>query len=288
MQVRPLVGFVGLGNMGTPLACNLLGAGFDVLGFDIQPSPAFENAGGRAAATVAQVAGARTIVQSLPHAQAFEATMQQLLPQCEPGHVIIDLSSYPLAVKQQWAQRAAQQGVTLLDCEVSGLPFQAAERRAVIFKSGNQEAIHQADAVFSAMAQQHFYLGEFGAATQLKLIANTMVCVNNLMAAEAINLGRLAGIDPELLVKVLGPSAAGSTTFTNKAPLMLTRGFNAGKGPFRHMFGYLGRAEELAAGLGASTPLLDATRAVYGEAEKQNRHDQDIAAILEVIEAGNR
>jgi len=278
------IGFVGLGNMGQPLSRNLLAAGFRVLGYDPKPSMAFQEAGGQMVASVAELGDASAIVLSLPSINALRGAVDALLPNCRPGQLVIDLSSYALADKRAQAERLAERGVTMLDCEVSGLPAMAQVRKAVIFKSGNEDAAMRAEAIFSAMAEDHFFLGEFGAATRLKLIANTMVCVHNLMAAEALNLGARVGLDPGMMAKVLGPSAAGSTTFRMKTPLMLSRQFDRGRGPFRHMFGYLARAKEMAESTGTSTPLLDVARAVYDQAEAEKRHDQDIAAILEVVE----
>lgn len=278
------IGFVGLGNMGQPLSRNLLAAGFQVWGFDLNRSTAFEAAGGRQVASVAALAGLPLIVLSLPTSKALAATIDALLPKAGPGQTIVDLSSYALADKQAQAARLAERGAVMLDCEVSGLPMQAEQRKAVIFQSGDEAAAQRAKPVFDAMAEQHFFVGPFGSATRLKLIANTMVCVHTLMAAEALNLAARAGLDPALVAKVLGPSAAGSTTFLNKAPLMLSRHFDQGKGPFRHMFGYLARADEMARNAGAATPLLHAARTLYAQAEVQQRHDQDIAAVIELIE----
>ncbi len=289
-QTRDAVGFVGLGNMGQPLSCNLLNAGFRTFGYGRHPNAAFAAAGGEMVGSVAALAALPVIVCSLPHSAALRETVDGLLAGDSPGavgQVVIDLSSHALVDKQEQAARLAARGITLLDCEVSGLPVQAAARKAVIFQSGDAQAIQRVGPVFAAMAEHCFNVGAFGAATHLKLIANTMVCVHNLMAAEALNLGARVGLDPELIVKVLGTSAASSTTFLNKAPVMLSRHFQQGKGPFRHMFGYLARAADMSAAHGASTPLLNATRAVYAHAEAQGMHDLDIAAVLELIEAAS-
>lgn len=279
------IGFVGLGNVGAPMAMNLLKAGFDVIGFDLRPNLPFESLGGRRAESLDEVAAsASTVVHSLPNEAAIEQSVDVLLRSPCSDRILIELSSYALESKLKQAARMAKAGATMLDCEVSGLPMQVAERKAVIFKSGNAEAIELVKPVFDGIADRHFNLGPLGAATKMKLIANTMVCVHNLMAAEALNLGRLAGLSPEQMIQVLGPSAAGSSTFVNKSPLMLRRQFEKGIGPFRHMFGYLGRTNELAGELNAATPLLQTALRFYGIAEDENRHDQDIAAMIEIVE----
>lgn len=280
------VGFVGLGNVGGPAALNLLKGGLQVVGFDLKPNTDFTASGGRMTEHLSKIAGCDVIVQSLPGATALAATIDGLLDHLRPGQVIIELSSYALQAKEEQAARVASVGAVMLDCELSGLSFQIANRSAVIFKAGDAAAVEACTPVFDAIADNHFYLGAFGAATKMKLIANVMVCVHDLMAAEALNLGRAVGLDPVQMIEVLKPSAAGSTTFANKAPLMLSREFENGRGPFSHMFGYLDRATELAEQVGASaaTPLLHRVRETFGIARQQQRHGQDIAAIIEVLE----
>lgn len=279
------IGFVGLGNVGLPAATNLLRAGFEVVGYDLKPSAAFADAGGRTAGSLEEVAGADTLVQSLPSPDALQSCTDALLPHVRSGQAVVDLSSYPLEAKQAAAERYAGRGAVMLDCEISGLPPMVAARTAVIFKAGPEDAVERLTPVFDGLVDKHFYLGPFGAATRMKLIANLMVCVHDLMAAEALTLGARAGLDRAQMIEVLRDSAAGSSTFAFKAPLMVSRDFDGGKGPFRHMFGYLARAEALAREVGAPTPLLDAARPLFARAEVEGRHDQDIAAIVEIVEA---
>jgi len=282
MDIRK-IGFAGLGNVGAPMSVNLLRAGYEVLGHDRKPCPPFREAGGTMV-DLPRLRAAPVLLFSLPTASAAREMVVGLLAGPRETRVVVDLSSYALQEKRAQAAHLAEHGIQMLDCEVSGLPAQVADRKAVIFKSGAAEAVESLTPVFDAIAQQHFHVGDFGAATRLKLIANTMVCVHNLMAAEALNLGARAGIDPALMARVIAPSAAGSTTFSNKVPLMLARDFAAGRGPFCHMFGYLARTQELAAETGTATPLLAAAQEVYAQAEREGMHDQDIAAVLQVLE----
>jgi L-threonate 2-dehydrogenase len=282
------IGFIGLGNVGLPAAINLLRAGFSVRGYDVQPNAHFEAAGGQSVAQCRDVASAPVIVQSLPSVSALASSVDALTIEPHVGQVVIELSSYPIEAKQAQADRLAEHGIEMLDCEISGLAHQIASRTGVIFKSGNAATVDSVTAVFDAIAERHYYLGPFGAASKMKLIANTMVCVHNLMAAEALALGKRIGLDPEQMLEVLGNSAAGSMTFRNKGPLMVSRDFLNGSGPFRHMFGYLSRTRDVANDANSATPLLDAVSKVFAIAEAEGRHDQDIAAIIEVVEALQR
>ena len=278
------VGFIGLGNVGLPAAINLLRAGFQVSGFDIRHNDAFVGAGGVFVEDVQRLAPLDVLVQSLPSVQALVQSVDALLPVARPGQIVIEMSSYPLTIKSEQARRLRARGVEMLDCEVSGLPAQVEKRQAVLFTAGDAAIVASVREVLLGITDRTFHVGAFGAATHMKLIANTMVCVHNLMAAEALNLGQRIGLDPQQMIEVLALSAAGSVTFTNKAPLMVQRNFAAGRGPFRHMFGYLQRTEALAAQAHADAPLLAAARRVYAIAEEQGRHDQDIAAVIEILE----
>ena len=173
----------------------------------------------------------------------------------------------------------------MLDCEISGLPFMVADRTATIFQSGDQATLVSVQEVFEAMTNKRVNLGEFGAATKMKLLANMMVAIHNSVAGEVLNLARKAGIDPDEAIGALSKSAAGSVTFSNKAPLMVSGEFESGAGPFRHMFSYLRRVSALAKDVGASTPLLDTVHRYYETAEAEGRADQDIAAIIDMLEA---
>ena len=281
-----VVGFIGLGNIGGPMSLNLLKSGFEVIGFDLVEKRDFVSAGGRQVRTVQQVGGqADVIIQSLPSVEALENTVDALLEVARSGQVIIEISSYPPEDKKCQALRLARRSVTMLDCEISGLPAMVANRSAVIFQSGDRMTVDSVSGVFAAMTDTRIYLGEFGSATRMKLLANMMVAIHNSVAAEALHLASRVGIDSRDAIRALGPSAAGSVTFSMKAPVMISREFDAGVGPFRHMFGYLERISNLAGEAGASTPLLNLVRDYYRKAEAEERGDQDIAAIIEMLEA---
>jgi 3-hydroxyisobutyrate dehydrogenase-like beta-hydroxyacid dehydrogenase len=281
---KPL-GSIGLGNIGEPMALNLIQSDYSVIGFDVVEKPAFVAAGGVQAKTAAEVIEKTDVlVQSLPTVQALETTVDGLIEFGRNGQIIIEISSYPLKNKKAQASRLAEHGITMLDCEISGLPFMVADRTATIFQSGDQATIESVQVVFEAMTNKRVNLGEFGAATKMKLLANMMVAIHNSVAGEVLNLARKAGIDPDEAIGALSKSAAGSVTFSNKAPVMLSGKFESGAGPFRHMFSYLRRVSALAKEVGASTPLLDTVHRYYEAAEVEGRADQDIAAIIEMLE----
>ena len=283
--MKKIIGSIGLGNIGEPMAINLIQSGYSVIGFDVIEKPKFVSAGGLQAKTIEELSKQTDlIVQSLPTVQALETTVDELIEFGRSGQIIIELSSYPLKNKKLQASRLAEHGITMLDCEISGLPFMVKDRSATIFQSGNQATIESTQVVFEAMTNKRINLGKFGAATKMKLLANMMVAIHNSVAGEVLNLAQKADIDLDEAIEALSKSAAGSVTFSNKAPIMITREFESGAGPFRHMFNYLRRVSGLAKDVGASTPLLDTIHQYYEKAEAEGRADQDIAAIIEMLE----
>jgi len=283
------VGIVGLGKIGGALAGNLLSTGFDVIGFSLSPKSGFVKAGGVFASSIQQVGKeAGVIVFSLPTAKEVKSTVDALLEECREGQIVIDITGYSLAEKREQAKRLEARGVTSLDCEMSGLPFMVENRTAVIFKSGKQDAVDKTEHVFDAMVSNHTYLGEFGSATKMKLLHNMMVAAHNQVAAEVINLARKSGLDSRAVVETLGSGPAGSPMFSIKAPIMISRDWEQGAGPFHSMARYLTRVLKLAEEVGASTPLLDATFKFYERAEQEGRGNQDIAATIELLEAAGR
>ena len=283
--MKKIIGSIGLGNIGEPMAINLIQSGYSVIGFDVIEKPKFVSAGGLQATTVEELSKQTDlIVQSLPTVQALETTVDELIEFGRSGQIIIELSSYPLKNKKLQASRLAEHGITMLDCEISGLPFMVKNRSATIFQSGDQATIESTQVVFEAMTNKRINLGKFGAATKMKLLANMMVAIHNSVAGEVLNLAQKADIDLDEAIEALSKSAAGSVTFSNKAPIMITREFESGAGPFRHMFNYLRRVSGLAKDVGASTPLLDTIHQYYEKAEAEGRADQDIAAIIEMLE----
>ena len=278
--MKKIIGSIGLGNIGEPMAINLIQSGYSVIGFDVIEKPKFVSAGGLQAKTIEELSKQTDlIVQSLPTVQALETTVDELIEFGRSGQIIIELSSYPLKNKKLQASRLAEHGITMLDCEISGLPFMVKDRSATIFQSGDQATIESTQVVFEAMTNKRINLGKFGAATKMKLLANMMVAIHNSVAGEVLNLAQKADIDLDEAIEALSKSAAGSV-----APIMITREFESGAGPFRHMFNYLRRVSGLAKDVGASTPLLDTIHQYYEKAEAEGRADQDIAAIIEMLE----
>lgn len=276
------IGFVGLGVMGSAMSGHLLAAGYDVLGYDVDQRRLQQHVdrGGSAAASVREVAErSDVVVTSLPSVAAFEAVV------AESGGdaIVVETSTLPLATKLA-ARRSL--GTRLLDCPLSGTGAQAATKDLVVLVSGDDaDAKRQVGPVLDAFARARYDIGEFGNGTKLKLVANLLVSIHNLAAAEALLLARQAGLDLELALRVLTDSAGDSRMLSVRGPAMLTGTYEPAAmrmGLFQKDLGIIG---EFVRDLGVPAPLFATSTEWYERALAQGRTDQDTACVFAVLES---
>ncbi len=195
------VGMIGLGIMGSAMSFNLGRAGFRVVGFDIVPHRRAElvRSGGIAARSPRDVARrANIIVTSLPSANALSEVAEDLAQSCSRGTIVIETSTLPIPVKEAARDVFARRGVILLDCPLSGTGAQARVKDLIIYASGDRTAYRKTIPVLQGFTRANYYVGAFGAGSKMKFVANLLVAIHNVAAAEAMVLGMKAGLDPAL------------------------------------------------------------------------------------------
>ena len=204
----------------------------------------------------------------------------------KPGAILIETSTHPLEAKCKAADRLTKQGATLLECEISGVPSMVAARKCVFFISGGtRAAFERCLPVFDAITTtEKRYLGAFGAATKMKLVNNLLTCIHIASAAEALALGIRAGLDPETMLALFGVGAGSSVMFTQRGPLMVAGKFDESEGPFNSLAKLPPEIQALAAKVGGATPMLDAAAKLFRRALDEGRGEQDVAAMIEVID----
>lgn len=286
------VGMVGIGQLGLPVAGNLIQAGFKVVGFRRTDREGFIQLGGQALQSPAEVAQqADIILLCLPSESASLQVLEApdgLLSALEPGQVVIEMGTYRKAFKLQQAARLTEAGVKVLEAEISGSPPMVQARKAAIYVGGDAQVLEQCRAVLEAISPAVFHLGEYGAAVSMKLIANYLLAIHTLAAAEAMNMGARAGFDPKLVAEVIQKGAGGSAMFGVRAPLMAQRAFSPAPGPFTTLEKYLELGRAMADELGCATPLFSAAEPYYKRALESDLRHEDIAALLKLIEADCR
>ncbi|HTR39283.1 MAG TPA: NAD(P)-dependent oxidoreductase [Bryobacteraceae bacterium] len=222
----PEVGVIGLGIMGGTFARHLAGAGLRTLGYDpiAAQMEAFQAGGGEGCASSRAVAAeADVVITSLPSVKALEEALcgkEGVVAAGRRGLLVVETSTLPLDAKEWARARLAEAGIAMLDAPISGTGPQAVAKDITILASGDRADYERALGVISHLARSVRYVGEFGAGSKVKYIANLLVAVHVLATAEAIVLGEKAGLDPAALVEILADSAATSRMLEVRGPSM--------------------------------------------------------------------
>jgi len=283
------VGQVGLGIMGGAFARHLLAAGFRVIGFDpsLKAADALHRLGGERVRSAAEVAARSTVlITSLPSPGAMEAAFfgkDGIAAGARPGTVIIEASTMTLELKEKIRRRLARNQVNLLDCPISGTGAQAAAKDIVVYASGDRRAFLRHRRVFDGFARGTYYCGEFGTGSKLKFVANLLVTIHNLSTAEAMVVGEKAGLDLDLLYRVIGDGAGTSRMFQVRGPLMAAGNYLP---PHMKSDIYQKDIDIIAAftrRLRCPTPLFSGSLPFYTAALRQGWGKHDTAAVHAVL-----
>ena len=277
---------IGLGIMGGAIARNLIAAGFSLSGYDVDAGKMEELSrdGVRSANSAAgAVGGAAIALTSLPSVEALDATVAEFVAHPQPGLIVVEISTFPIEAKEAARDRLGGAGMTLLDCPLSGTGAQAVTKDLAVYASGDEGAFGQCRAVFDGFARATHYLGAFGNGSRMKFVANLLVAVHNVAAAEAIVLGTKAGLDPARVLEVIGSGAGTSRIFELRGPMMAKGVYTPPTATMHVLEKDSFIIAEFARSLGVSTPTLDAAAPLYGEAEKAGYAQEDVAAVHAVL-----
>jgi L-threonate 2-dehydrogenase len=281
------VGVIGLGRMGLPIARNLIERGFGVIGYRRSGSPELADVGGIVTDSAAEVAaGADVLLSIVPDAEAVEEVIggpQGTLRALRAGTVHIEMSTIDVPRKKRLRDEVQARGGDLLDCPISGSPEMVAPRKATTFASGDADSVAAVAAVLDAISGPWVYTGEFGTGAQLKYIANLLLAVHTVAAAEAMELARRSGLDLDLVHKTLGTSIAGSAIWTQRGPLMAERRWSPAPGPVRTLKPILEQIEDHAARTGLDAPVFAAAKEVFDKALADGWGDLDIASVHDQV-----
>jgi putative dehydrogenase len=280
------VGIIGLGIMGGAIAHNLVERGWRVIGFDVDPTRNAELAQAKVtiAGSVTELSrSAPVIMTSLPTPAAVETVAKEIANSGQSPRVVIELSTLSLADKLRFETILQKAGHIALDCPLSGTGAQAKVRDLVVYASGNSEAIRNCMGLFADFAKQSADLGRYGNGSRMKFVANHLVAINNVAAAEAMLLAERAGLDPKMVVDLVGPGAGGSRMFQLRAPMMVERVYEPATMKVSIWKKDMAIIAEFADDVGCDTPLFTLTQPVYTEAMAMGLGDQDTASVFEVL-----
>jgi 3-hydroxyisobutyrate dehydrogenase-like beta-hydroxyacid dehydrogenase len=270
------VGFIGLGRLGTPFVKNLVDAGHEVVVCQRGRSDEAAANGATVVGGPADVAAAADVVMTcMPTAESLAEVCNQL------GDVtVIELSTFAIAEKE--AQRAKVGD--MLDCPVSGTPKSAADKEAVIFASGDKATYDRVAELLGALTPKQLYVGPFGAATNMKFVANFLAFTHVTVAAEAMAFAGAVGLDQGMVAKLISNSvAATSGQFNIRAPLMAEGRFESTLVTVDMMRKDLDLITEHARSVGASARLLEVVKDFYDQMAAAGDGDADPAKLSAVL-----
>jgi L-threonate 2-dehydrogenase len=201
----------------------------------------------------------RVAVTSLPSARALaEVTRGDdgLAARPAAGLIVLETSTLPIEVKEEARQFLAARGVSLLDCPLSGTGEQARRGDVIAYLSGDETAKATAAPVVAAMTRACHDVGPFGSGSKMKFIANLLVTVHTLAAAEALLLARRAGLDLAAVLEAVGDGAGTSRMFEIRGPLMAEENYPGSSMPTALFGKDIQIITDFAGQLGSPTPLL--------------------------------
>ncbi len=283
-------GVIGLGIMGGAMARNLVERGWDVIGFDTDPSR--RNALALAGVTIADGASAvasraSMMITSLPNADAANAVATEIAACGQPARIIVETSTFTIADKLRFKAILEPAGHIALDCPLSGTGAQAAVRDLVVYASGDKAAIARCADLFADFAKQSADLGDYGNGSRMKFVANHLVAIHNVASAEAMLLAERAGLDLNQVIEMVAPGAGGSRMFQMRAPMMANRSYEPATMRISTWKKDMAIIAEFAGELGCETPLFTLTQPVYTQAMAMGLGHQDTAAVFEVLKAND-
>lgn len=288
---RQTVGVIGLGIMGRSYARNLRAADWPVAGFDID---------GRAMDDLAEMGGipadnpaalaplCDVILMALPSEAAVNEALRGengLLSADLSGKILCEMGTFSVDFKHDIAAAVSDAGGAVLDCPVSGTGAQAAKRDIVVFASGEPGDVETVRPVFEAIARETRHVGPFGDGMKLKLVANLLVAVHNLAAAEALLFARKSGLDLQMVFDAIAAGAGTSRMFEVRGPMMVEEAYTPPTMKHDIFIKDVELILEAARRVGTPTPLMDASRLEYLEALAQGRGGEDTASLYSSLKA---
>ena len=290
--MKQRIGILGLGKIGRAIGENLLKGGFPVAAVRRPSTADFGSVGGKLVDNAAELARSSDIlITCLPTVESMHTAYEAkdgLIAGAHGALTVVELGTFSVKLKKALAAKLQDKKVPMLDCPISGTPAMVTGKNGVLFVSGDKAVAERCAEAFGVFAPKNFYVGEFGCGMAIKLVTNFLVGANSLAVAEAFLLGIRSGLDPDLMLKVIGPSAGGSRVFDFRGPMIAARKFQPAPGPCHILWKDLQFIQEQSRQLGLAAPVLAAQMEWFGKMVQMGKEDDECAAIFEVLEGASR
>jgi 3-hydroxyisobutyrate dehydrogenase len=286
------VAFLGLGNMGLPMALNLIKAGHQVQGFDLAQTQldAFQDGGGVPMSSASDAAfDADVIISMLPasrHVEALYLGNSGLLAMANPKTLLIDCSTISPKVAQAVAAQAKAKGLAMIDAPVSGGTAGAQAGTLTFMVGGDRNDVDRARPLLESMGKNIFHAGASGSGQTVKVCNNMLLGIQMLGTSEALRLGIANGMDPKVLSDIMSKSSGRNWVLElyNPCPGVMdsvpsSKGYAGGFG-VDLMLKDLGLATENACDLDASIPLGELSRKLYEVHSQAGNGQLDFSSVF--------
>ena len=288
------IGFIGLGNMGLPMAINLAKAGHQVTGFDTADT-ALPEIIEKASDASSCATGQDVVITMLPNGAILQQVASVIIPVMQKGAVLCDCSTVDVRAAKQVAERAEEAGLMALDAPVSG-GISGAEAGTLTFMTGGSEAGFAIVApLFEIMGNKAVLCGEAGAGQSVKICNNMILGVTMIATCESIALGDKLGLNREKLFEVLSTSSGASWTVNTYFPAPDIGPKSPADNNYEPGFAAelmvkdLGLSQEAAEDVDADTPMGAAALALYKKfVEDEDGLGRDFSAMLPRFSSRNR
>lgn len=289
------IAFIGLGNMGAPMAANLLKAGHALKVFDLvkQSVTTLIKMGAQGATSAAQaVEDAEIVITMLPaskHVEALYLGENGLLKQCPENALVIDCSTIAADSARRVADAAAQRGLSMLDAPVSGGTGGAVAGTLTFIVGGNARDLERARPVLEKMGKNIFHAGAAGAGQVAKIANNMLLGIAMAGTAEALALGVANGLDPKVLSEIISKSSGCNWSIEKYNPwpgvmenVPASKGYAGGFG-VDLMLKDLGLASEAAISTGSVIALGELARNLFALHSAKGNGQLDFSSIMDLI-----
>ncbi|ANK94710.1 MULTISPECIES: 3-hydroxyisobutyrate dehydrogenase [Rhizobium] len=286
------IAFIGLGNMGGPMAANLVKAGHEVLGFDLAASvlKAAEASGVKAASHASQaVKDAEIVITMLPQGRHVLTAWTDIRQTAAQGTLVIDCSTIDVESSRKAHEMAKAAGCLSLDAPVSGGTGGATAGTLTFMAGGSDEAFAGAKPILEAMGKKIVHCGEAGAGQAAKICNNMILGISMVGVCEAFVLAEKLGLSHQALFDVASTSSGQCWSINTYCPVpgpVPTSPANNGYKPgfaAALMLKDLRLSQEAALASGASTPMGAEAAQLYALFEKQGNGGRDFSAIIEMF-----
>ena len=288
------IGFIGLGNMGAPMAANLLRAGHTVRGYDLSPtaSVAAADLGLDLAGSAAEaVSGADAVITMLPAGKHVAACYADILPAAAKGTLFIDCSTIDVAAAQAAHAAAAQAGMASMDAPVSGGVGGAAAGTLTFMAGATQAVFDRAEPILQAMGKRIVRCGEAGAGQAAKVCNNMLLGISMIAVSEAFVLAEKLGLSHQALFDVSSTSSGQCWALTNNCPVPGPVPASAANRDYAPGFASslmvkdLTLAQDAARATGADTALGAHALAIY-QRFAEHSAGLDFSAVINAVRSG--